>query len=268
MRWQAFVFRGSTAASRSCDPFRRPGPMPRTAQTSSRPDPPRTDPAERRRASRIYAKLAERYPGARCALRHDGPWQLLVATILSAQCTDAHVNKVTPRLFAAWPTPRAAAEAGPEGIEPYVKTCGFFRNKAKSIHGAARVIMAEHGGEVPRTMDELLALPGVARKTANVVLGNAFDTHEGVVVDTHVGRLAVRLGFTEHPEKNAVKIERDLMARFPRSKWTPLSHLLIEHGRRVCKARGPKCGECVLRRSCPKIGVEPPPARERPLPAR
>mgnify|MGYP006422553761 CR=1 FL=1 len=216
----------------------------------------KADPAERQRAARLYAKLAETYPDARCALNHDNPWQLLVATILSAQCTDVHVNKVTPALFEAFPTPRHAADAGADRIEPYVKTCGFFRNKAKSIHGAAIAIVEQHGGEVPRIMADLLALPGVARKTANVVLGNAFDINEGVVVDTHVGRLAVRLGLTEHDPKDAVRIERDLVARFPRPKWTMLSHLLIAHGRAVCSARGPRCDACVLRRSCPQIGVE------------
>lgn len=212
-------------------------------------------PAEKRRAARLYAKLEALYPDAHCALNHDNPWQLLVATILSAQCTDTHVNKVTPALFAAFPTPADAADAGADRIEPYVKTCGFFRNKAKSIHGAALAIVEQHDGAVPRTMDELLALPGVARKTANVVLGNAFGIHEGVVVDTHVGRLAVRLGLTEHDPKDAVKIERDLVARFPRPKWTMLSHLLIDHGRAVCKAQRPKCSECALSRSCPKVGV-------------
>ena len=219
------------------------------------PAPPEVEPAEKRRAQRLYARLEALYPDAECALDHDNPWQLLVATILSAQCTDTHVNKVTPKLFEAFPTPRHAADAGPDRIEPYVKTCGFFRNKARSIHGAALAIVEHHGGEVPRTMDELLALPGVARKTANVVLGNAFDINHGVVVDTHVGRLSVRLGLTEHDPKNAVKIERDLMARFPRPKWTMLSHLLIAHGRAVCKARGPKCDACNLARSCPKVGV-------------
>ncbi len=215
---------------------------------------PAIDAAERRRAQRIYKKLAETYPDARCALDHRDAWQLLVATILSAQCTDVRVNMVTPALFKAYPDPAALARARPADVEKLVRTTGFYRNKARSIIGAAQAIVDEHGGQVPATMDELLALPGVARKTANVVLGNAFGKNEGVVVDTHVARLSYRLGFTEHTDPK--KIELDLMARFPRKNWAMLAHLLIWHGRAICKARSPLCPSCPVSRSCPKVGVE------------
>ena len=215
---------------------------------------PKVDPAERRRAGRIYKTLDELYPDAHCALKHRSAWQLLVATILSAQCTDVRVNMVTPALFKKYPNPRTMGKAKPSDLENMIKSTGFFRNKAKSIKGAAVAIVDEFGGKVPDTMDELLSLPGVARKTANVVLGNAFDKNVGVVVDTHVTRLGRRLGFTE--EKDPQKIEPDLMARFPRKNWAVLAHLLIWHGREVCKAQRPRCNECRLNGSCPKIGVE------------
>ncbi len=212
------------------------------------------DPALKRRARRVYQKLDELYPDAHCALIHDGPFQLLIATILSAQCTDVRVNIVTPPLFKAYPTPEKMAEAKIEHLEDLVKTTGFFRNKAKNIKGAAMAIVQDHGGAVPDTMEELLKLPGVARKTANVVLGNAFGKNIGVVVDTHVGRLSVRLGWTEATDPK--KVERDLMAVFPAKNWTMLSHLLIYHGRGPCKARNPKCDDCALLKSCPRVGVE------------
>ncbi len=212
------------------------------------------DPALKRRARRVYQKLDELYPEAHCALDHDGPFQLLIATILSAQCTDVRVNIVTPPLFKAYPTPEKMAQAKIGDLEELVKTTGFFRNKAKSIKGAAMAIVEDHAGEVPDTMDELLKLPGVARKTANVVLGNAFGKNIGVVVDTHVGRLSVRLGWTEQTDPK--KVERDLMAIFPTKNWTMLSHLLIYHGRGPCKARNPKCDYCALKKSCPRVGVE------------
>lgn len=212
------------------------------------------DPALKRRARRVYQKLDELYPDAHCALIHDGPFQLLIATILSAQCTDVRVNIVTPPLFKAYPTPEKMAEAKIKHLEDLVKTTGFFRNKAKNIKGAAMAIVQDHGGAVPDTMEELLKLPGVARKTANVVLGNAFGKNIGVVVDTHVGRLSVRLGWTEATDPK--KVERDLMAVFPAKNWTMLSHLLIYHGRGPCKARNPKCDECALLKSCPRVGVE------------
>jgi endonuclease III len=214
--------------------------------------------SEKARARRLYETLAQLYPDAHCALHHRNAFELLVATILSAQCTDEAVNKATPNLFARFPTPAAMADADPPAIEPCIKTLGLYRNKAKSLHGTATMLVERHGGEVPADMDALLALPGVARKTANVVLGNAFGINQGVVVDTHVGRLSVRLGLTEHGPKDAVKIERDLIARFPRDRWTMLSHLFIYHGRQVCLARHPRCASCALRRGCPRVGVEEP----------
>jgi len=193
------------------------------------------------------------YPDADCALRHVDAFQLLVATILSAQSTDETVNKVTPVLFAKYPTPRAFADAPVEEIERIIHSTGFFRQKAKSIQGTARKIVDEFGGSVPQTLEELVTLPGVARKTANVVLGTAFGKNEGVVVDTHVGRLSMRLGFTWSGKdaKDAVKIERDLMELFPQESWTFLGHSLIWHGRRVCGARKPNCEGCTLNKLCP-----------------
>ena len=179
----------------------------------------------------------------------ENPFQLLIATILSAQCTDKRVNMVTPALFAAYPTPQSLAAARQEDVEEIVRTTGFFRNKAKSIIGMATALVERHDGRVPDTMDDLVQLPGVGRKTANVILGNAFGRNEGVVVDTHVTRLANRLGLTT--TSDAVKIEQDLMPLFPREQWTMLAHLLIEHGRRICDARKPRCVECVLSDICP-----------------
>lgn len=197
--------------------------------------------AARSRARRILDGLYKCYPDAHCELNYDSPYQLLVATILSAQATDVAVNKATPALFEAFPTPADLAAAGPAKVEPYVRSLGFFRNKAKAICEASREITETFGGEVPRTMDQLLTLRGVARKTANVVLGNAYGINDGVVVDTHVMRLAGRFGLSRH--KDPAKIELDLMALFPRRHWTMLSHLLIFHGRRACKARGALCAE-------------------------
>lgn len=202
--------------------------------------------------------MAEEYPGDErelCALIHDGPFQLLVATILSAQCTDARVNMVTPRLFERFPNARAYAEAAPGSLEEEIRSTGFFNAKARSIRAAARKIVAEHGGEVPRTMAELNALPGVGRKTANVVLGNAWNSPDGVVVDTHVGRLARRLGWSRQTDPE--KVERDLNKLVPRSRWVWLGHALIEHGRALCSARKPRCGDCPLETLCPKRGVLP-----------
>ncbi len=215
---------------------------------------PTVDPALKRRARRVYQKLDQLYPDAHCALNHGNPFQLLVATILSAQCTDVRVNIVTPPLFKAYPTPEKMAGAKIGDLESLVRTTGFFRNKAKSIKGAAMAIVEDHGGHVPDTMEDLLKLPGVARKTANVVLGNAFGKNIGVVVDTHVGRLSVRLGWTVQTDPK--KVERDLMAVFPKKNWTMLSHLLIYLGRGPCKARNPKCEDCALLKSCPRVGVE------------
>ncbi|MEZ6189789.1 MAG: endonuclease III [Phycisphaerales bacterium] len=212
------------------------------------------NPALKRRAAKVYTQLEKLYPDAHCALDHKSPFQLLVATILSAQCTDVRVNIVTPALFKAYPTPKKMAAAKISHLEELVKTTGFFRNKAKNIQGAALAIEQDHGGEVPDTMEELLKLPGVARKTANVVLGNAFDKNIGVVVDTHVGRLSVRLGWTS--ETDPKKVERDLMALFPQKNWTMLSHLLIHHGRGPCKRATPSAMTQVLLKSCPQIGVD------------
>jgi endonuclease-3 len=201
------------------------------------------------RAAELYERLERDYPDARCALDYRSPFELLVATILSAQCTDKRVNMVTPRLFAAYPTPAALAAARREDVEEIVRSTGFFRNKAKSIIGMAGALVERHGGEVPAEMDALVRLPGVGRKTANVVLGNAFGRNEGIVVDTHVGRLAGRLGLT--PETDPVKVEEALVPLFPRERWTMLAHLLIEHGRTICDAKRPACERCSLADRCP-----------------
>ena len=208
-------------------------------------------------AAEVLSRLRSGYPGADCSLDHADAFQLLVSTILSAQCTDARVNAVTPGLFRRLPTPAAMAAAGPE-LEALIRSTGFFNAKARSIRGACRAIVASHGGKVPRTMEELLALPGVGRKTANVVLGNAFGAAEGVVVDTHVGRLARRLGWTRHADP--VKVEADLNALLPREAWVFASHALILHEQRVCPSRSPRCASCFLADVCPKVGVAPPKA--------
>ena len=200
-------------------------------------------------ASTIYQRLSAAYPDAHCALDFTNPYQLLVATILSAQCTDKRVNMVTPVLFERYPTPADLAAAKTEELEGIIKSTGFFRNKAKSLIGMATAVAEQHGGVIPDEMDPLVKLPGVGRKTANVILGNAFNKNEGVVVDTHVSRLSHRLGLTK--ETDAVKIEQDLMPLFPREQWTMLSHLLIEHGRQVCDAKRPKCEICTLNDICP-----------------
>ncbi len=216
---------------------------------------PKKQPAKRRQtatpenAAVVYDRLATHYPDAHCALDFKTPFQLLIATILSAQCTDKRVNMVTPALFKRYPTPAALAAAKPEELEDLIRSTGFFRNKAKSLIGMATAVAEQHGGRIPREMDSLVKLPGVGRKTANVILGNAFDTNEGVVVDTHVTRLSQRLGLTKSTD--AVKIEQDLMKLFPRERWTMLSHLLIEHGRQICDARRPKCEDCFLNDICP-----------------
>jgi len=210
---------------------------------------PRKTPAAKSRAGRIFNALEKRYPDAHCELAYRNPHELLVATILSAQATDVGVNKATPKLFAKFPEPADYAASSPRRIEPYVKSLGFYHNKALAIHEASKTIVEEYGGVVPDTMEDLLTLRGVARKTANVVLGNAYGINVGVVVDTHVIRLAKRFGLSSHDEP--ARIERDLMALFPRKHWTMLSHLLIWHGRRVCKARGAGCAEdAICRRYC------------------
>jgi endonuclease-3 len=205
------------------------------------------------RAREIYDRLVEHYPDAHCALDFKSPFQLLIATILSAQCTDKRVNMVTPALFKRYRTPAALAVAKPEELEEIIKSTGFFRNKTKSLLGMSNAVADRHGGKIPDTLDELVKLPGVGRKTANVVLGNAYDKNEGVVVDTHVGRVSKRLGLTR--QTDPVKVEQDLMKLFPNDRWTMLSHLLIEHGRRICEARRPKCESCFLSDICPSSTV-------------
>jgi endonuclease-3 len=209
--------------------------------------------ARAERARTILRRLAREYPGARCALEHADAYQLLVATILSAQCTDARVNLVTPAFFARYPSPEALARADRAEVEEIIRSTGFFRNKTRSLIGMAQALVADHGGEVPRTMEQLRGLPGVGRKTANVVLGNAYGINEGVTVDTHVTRLSRLLGLTRNDDP--VKIEQDLMGLFPRQDWALSSHLLIFHGRRVCIARRPRCPQCVFAELCPSAGI-------------
>jgi endonuclease-3 len=205
--------------------------------------------SERERAHEVITQLRQLYPDARCSLDFATPLELLVATVLSAQCTDERVNAVTGALFKKYRSAADYAQAQPEELEQDIKQTGFYRNKAKHIREAARLLVERHGGEVPKTMTELTALPGVARKTANVVMGNAYGIVEGVVVDTHVGRLARRLGFTQSDDP--AKVEQDLMALFPQADWLDLSHLLIYHGRAICQARRPLCEECSLAGICP-----------------
>lgn len=205
------------------------------------------------RAPLIFRRLRRTYPDAHCELDFGNPYQLLVATILSAQCTDKRVNMVTPALFDRYPDPEALAMADPRELEEAVKSTGFFRNKTRSLLGMAGGLLDNFGGAVPDQMDDLVTLPGVGRKTANVILGTAFGKPAGVVVDTHVGRLSRRLGLTRLSDP--VKVERVLMKLFPQKNWTLLSHLLIFHGRRVCVARRPRCAECVLNDLCPSSEV-------------
>ena len=210
--------------------------MAKTKLYDDLPKLPEKTEAERNRAHEILDTLYEHYPNPHCALDHRNPFELLCATILSAQCTDVRVNKTTPDLFEAYPTPELMAEAPDEELQELVRSTGFYRNKAKALKQSSQTLVEKHDGEIPQKMDDLLELHGVARKTANVVLGNAFNINVGVVVDTHVRRFSNRYGLTEH-EKNTDKIERDLMALFPRESWTDLSHLMIHHGRNACKAR-------------------------------
>ena len=209
--------------------------------------------ARTERAEEVYELLLDEYPEADCELSFVNPFQLAVATILSAQTTDVRVNMVTPVLFHRYPDAQALAKAAQEDVEEIVRTTGFFRNKAKNIIGFARGLMGEHDAEVPKTIAELSALPGVGRKTANVVLGNAFGINEGVVVDTHIKRLSTLMRFTK--EKTPEKIEQDLIGLFPSERWTMLAHLLIWHGRRVCDARKPRCEACVVSHLCPSSRV-------------
>ena len=209
---------------------------------------PRNAAERKTRVAEILKRLDHMYPDATCALIHSSPWELLVATILSAQCTDKRVNEVTPGLFQKYPTPEDFAAVRPEVLAEDIRSTGFFNNKAKSIVGAAKRVVSEFGGEVPRTMEAMLTIPGAARKTANVVLGTAYGIASGVVVDTHVQRIAHRLDLTRHSEP--VKIEQDLMKIIPREKWILFAHQIILHGRALCVARGPKCAECELNSVC------------------
>lgn len=213
----------------------------------------------KKRVRDIIRRLKRAYPGAKCSLNHTNPFELLVATILSAQCTDERVNIVTADLFRKYRKPEDYLGVAPRELEKDIQSTGFFRNKTKSIQGASKMLIEKYGGEVPHTMDELLELPGVARKTANVVLGNAFDIKAGVVVDTHVGRLSHRLAFSK--EKDAQKIERELIEIVPKKDWVIFPHLMIYHGRKICKARSSLCGECEIEKYCPssflKTGVVP-----------
>jgi endonuclease III len=208
---------------------------------------------KRERTAEIIHRLHAEYPDAHCSLDHRNPFELLTATILSAQCTDERVNMVTPSLFRAFPTPAELASARQEAVEEIIRSTGFFRSKARSIVGMAEALSEQHGGDVPRSMEELTALPGVGRKTANVVLGNAFGINEGVVVDTHVKRLSGRLGLTRNTDPE--KVEADLVKLVPRDEWTELPHLFIYHGRAVCKAPTPRCEQCVLADICPSSRV-------------
>jgi endonuclease-3 len=208
---------------------------------------------KRARAAEIIERLHREYPDSRCSLTHRNAYELLTATILSAQCTDERVNQVTPALFERYPAAEDLAHARPAELESLIRPTGFYRNKAKSLLGMAGAVADRHGGRVPDTMEELVDLPGVGRKTANVVLGNAFDKAVGVVVDTHVTRLAGRLGLTRH--RDPIRIEQDLMKRIPREEWTDLAHLFIDHGRAVCKAPTPRCERCVLNDICPSSRV-------------
>jgi endonuclease-3 len=223
--------------------------MPRPKQASARKPVPESLASLQRRTLEIVARLKRAYPDAHCELDYGNPFQLLVATILSAQCTDVRVNLVTPELFRRWPDAPALARARPEELEAVIRSTGFFRNKARNLIGMARAVVAGHDGAIPRTMAELRPLPGVGRKTANVILGNAYDASEGITVDTHVLRLSSLLGLTRQADPE--KVERELMRLVPHADWALVSHLLIWHGRRICIANRPKCAECVLNDICP-----------------
>src|SRR5947207_8662204 len=204
-------------------------------------------------ALEVFVRLRKAHPDAHCELDHANALQLLIATILSAQCTDKRVNMVTPQVFRTFPTAQSLADADPAQLEEMIRSTGFFRNKTKSLIALGKALVERHGGEVPETMDSLVRLPGVGRKTANVILGNAFSKNEGVVVDTHVGRLSIRLGLTR--QTDPVKAEQELMALFPRDDWAMLAHVLIFHGRRVCFAKSPQCPICTLNEICPSSSI-------------
>ena len=243
---------GASAKSAASSPAKSKSPTTAKAKTAPRRTlAPRRIPREQvpAHAAECYRRLAALYPDAHCELDFRNAYELLAATILSAQCTDKRVNMTTPALFAKYPNATALASAKPEDVEAIIKSTGFFRAKAKNLIAMASRVVDRHGGEVPASMDALVALAGVGRKTANVLLGNAFNINVGVVVDTHVGRLANRLGLTA--ETDPIKVEQALMPLFERDTWTMLSHLLIWHGRRICDAKKPKCGECALADICP-----------------
>ena len=224
-------------------------------RTASKAKPSAASPAEKKKlAARVVRALAADYPDAECALVHRSAFELLVATILSAQCTDVRVNIVTKDLFRRWPTAAELARVPIGTLEKAIQSTGFFRNKAKSIKACCQELMEKYDGEVPREMDQLVALAGVGRKTANVVLGTAYGLATGVVVDTHVGRISRRLGLTQ--ESDAVKVEQDLMQLLPQGEWIDYSHRMIHHGRKICAARKPLCQQCSMEKSCPKIGVK------------
>lgn len=225
----------------------RPGAKAKPPRSPAKP-PAGYNPVAPQRVREVLKRLHERYPDVTCALQHRSAWELLVSTILSAQCTDARVNMVAPVIFAKYPAPADFARLKPEQLEPDIRSTGFFRNKSKSIVGAARAVVERHGGQVPETMEELLEIPGVARKTANVVLGTWFKKAVGVVVDTHVHRIARRLELTRNQDPR--KIEQDLMRILPREKWIDFSHQVIHHGRALCVARMPRCAECPLENTC------------------
>ncbi len=229
-------------------------PNPRAKSHEPRAAVRRPHPKKLDQARKVDAALKRAYPDAKCALNYSNPLQLLIATILSAQCTDVRVNQVTPELFRLFPDARSLADAPEGALEETIRSTGFFNAKARSIRGAARAIVKDHAGQVPRTMEALHALPGVGRKTANVVLGNIWNEPAGVVVDTHVGRLARRLGWTR--ETDPEKVELKLNKMIPRSRWVWISHALIEHGRQICFARKPLCDACTLEDICPKKGVD------------
>lgn len=234
-------------------------PARKTLRPIAKPSAKRRAPARRPKkpteARTLYDALVTLYPDAHCELDFHSPFELLAATILSAQCTDKRVNMTTPALFATYPTAQALAAARQEDVEAIIMSTGFFRAKAKALIGMANGLVERHNGDVPTRMEALVVLPGVGRKTANVVLGNAFAINVGVVVDTHVGRLAARLGLTS--ETDPLKVEQALMRLFPSEQWTMLAHLLIWHGRRVCDARKPRCGACTLASLCPSAGIVP-----------
>lgn len=233
----------SAAARSAVKSAGAPAPKPRAAGKGRA--------AEQERLAQVLDTLDKLYPDAHCELNYTSPFELLIAVILSAQCTDDRVNLITPELFRRYPDPRALAESDPEELERIIYSTGFYHNKAKNIRAAARQLVDKFGGQVPRTMPELLSLPGVARKTANVVLGTAYGIPSGVVVDTHIARLSQRLGMTRHSD--AVKIEDDLTAKWPQERWIMSAHRLIWHGRRVCNARKPSCPSCALAPLCPSV---------------